>query len=135
MPKENSHIENNKIKWGKNTLLLVDDDYASFLLVQELLSETKIHIIEGRTGKEAISVFQSNKNIDIVLLDIKLPGIDGFEVCKQMRKINPKIPIIAHTALNLHTLANKSNIDCFDDILLKPICFESLFGVLNNYLT
>jgi CheY-like chemotaxis protein len=97
MLRENNYIKNDKTNWSNKTMLFVDDDYASFLLVQELLHETKIQIIEAFTGYEALSVFQAAENINIVLLDIKLPGIDGFEVCKQMKKINHTIPVVAQT--------------------------------------
>ena len=134
MLKEDENIIYKNINWSNCTMLLVDDNHACSLLIQELLAETKIYIIETRTGEDAISVFQLNKNIDIVLLDIKLPGIDGFEVFRQIRKIDPNIPVIAHTALNLNTIANSSEIDRFDDTLLKPICVESLFCFLRKYL-
>ena len=100
--KEDSYT---KIDWSNRILLLVDDDYSSSSLIKEILIDTKINIITAQTGQEAILAIQSLKNISIVLLDIKLPGIDGFEVCKKMREISPTVPIIAYTALNLYEIA------------------------------
>lgn len=130
---ERNYLKSGKINWGNKTMLLVDDDYFSCLLVQELLNETKANIIETQTGEEAISIFRKTKNINLVLLDIKLPGIDGFEVCKQICNINPAVPIIAYTASTLYGTPKQHKIDGFDDILLKPVCFEKLFRVFSKY--
>ena len=131
--KEHNFLKSSKINWGNKTMLLVDDDYFSCLLVQELLNETKVKIIEAQTGEEAISIFRKTKNINLVLLDIKLPGVDGFEVCKQIYHINPAVPVIAYTASKLYGTAKQHKIESFDDILLKPVCFNKLFRVFLKY--
>ncbi len=129
--KEDSH---KKIDWSNRILLLVDDDFSSSSLIKEILADTKINIIVAQTGQKAILTMQTTENISIVLLDIKLPEIDGFEVCKKMREINSTIPIIAYTALNLNEIAKRWKTVRFDDILLKPICIKGLFNILNKYL-
>ena len=78
--------------------------------------------------------FKTEKSVHIVLLDIQLPEIDGYEVAKKIRKINPNVPIIAQTA---HSMAEDKK-KCFDvgcnEYLSKPISYEIFIDTLGKYL-
>jgi CheY-like chemotaxis protein len=75
-----------------------------------------------------------NTGYDLILMDIKLPGIDGFETTEKIRKILPKIPIIAQTALYIPSELEKFKQFGFDGVLFKPFPQEDLLGKIHNCL-
>ena len=122
------------VVWDHKTFLVVEDDEGSAEFLNEILSVTKAKIINVFTGKEAIEVFNVNPNIDLVLLDIRLPDESGFDVARAMKKIRPEIPIIAQTAYT----SNSDKIECLNagcnDFIAKPIQYNKLMELLVQYL-
>jgi two-component system, cell cycle response regulator DivK len=81
------------------TVFVVEDEYANYKYVSTILiRELSAKIIHAKDGGEAIEMFKANPDIRIVLMDIKIPVIDGLEVTRQIKKIRPDIPVIAITA-------------------------------------
>lgn len=124
-----------KYDWAEYTLLIVEDDSYNVAFLVELLSSTNIKYLVGYNGKEAISIFTGNQNINIVLMDIKLPDMNGFEVTKIFKKIHPEIPIIAQTAYAAETDKNRALEAGCDDFCAKPINRHNFLELLNKYLT
>lgn len=120
--------------WKNKTVLIAEDNESNFLFLQELLDETNIRIIWAKDGKEAIDVFKSEKNIDIVLMDIQMPGLNGYDVAHFIKKQNPKIPIIAQTAYALYDEKERSLAEGCDDYISKPINIKKLSGILAKFL-
>ncbi|MBQ4284546.1 MAG: response regulator transcription factor [Lachnospira sp.] len=81
----------------KVKVLVVDDESRMRKLVNDFLSKNNYEVIEAADGEEAIDVFYNNKDISLVILDVMMPKLDGWEVCKQIRK-DSKVPIIMLTA-------------------------------------
>lgn len=80
-------------------ILIAEDDDLNFMFLEEMLSNEKVHIIRAHNGKEAVDIFKQQQcQINIVLMDIQMPVMDGFEAIKLIKEINPHIPIIAQTA-------------------------------------
>jgi CheY-like chemotaxis protein len=82
-------------------ILVVEDDEASYLLIDASLKLYPLELIRAKTGKEAIRLFNLNPDIKLVLLDIQLPGMNGYEVLTEIKKISPDLPIIAQTAYSM----------------------------------
>ena len=82
----------NKIK-----VLMVDDESRMRKLVHDFLSRKNYEVIEAADGEEAIDLFYADKDISLVILDVMMPKMDGWEVCRQIRK-DSKVPIIMLTA-------------------------------------
>jgi CheY-like chemotaxis protein len=81
-------------------LLVVDDDYTSRLLIRELVHRFNIEVIDTNNGYEGIALLQQHQDdLFLVLLDLRMPQISGWELVTKMRKINCDIPIIAISAL------------------------------------
>jgi PAS domain S-box-containing protein len=120
-------------KWDKKTILLVEDDYASRLFMDKLLAPTQVKMITSETGQQALDIFKQEHKIDLILMDIRLPDINGLEVTKQIRKLNKKIPIIAQTA---HAMGNDRK-KCFDaganEYISKPIDIDKLLFLIDRY--
>lgn len=116
--------------------MIVEDDYSNYLLLQRLLEQNfKCNIIYAKNGKEAVEKFQSTSQIDLVLLDIQLPFLDGFGVFSQIRKLNPNQKIIALTAYAYSEDRRRFLRFGFDDYISKPIDFSNTIEIINRLLT
>ncbi len=118
---------------SNGTVLIVEDDISSLVYFKKVLQGLNIPIIEATNGKEGISLFSENPDISVVLLDIQLPGVSGFDIFKEMKKIKPKIPIIAQTAFAMAGDKEKCLALGFDDYIAKPIKKEVLIKKLEKF--
>jgi two-component system, cell cycle response regulator DivK len=114
-------------------ILYIDNDEASYFLVSELLEGCNAKIVHVRCGLRAIQIFNTNPLFDMVITELKLPEIDGFGVLREIRKINPNIPIIAQTA----TVVNNTKFTClncgFNEYIQKPIDFREFVSTVMKY--
>jgi len=99
-----------------------------------MLAHMGLHILEAVNGNEALEIFKANPEVDLVLLDIRLPDKSGFEVIKEMKEINDKIPVIAQTAFALVGDEKKCYEAGFDDYIAKPIPKNILLEKLSFFL-
>jgi Response regulator containing CheY-like receiver, AAA-type ATPase, and DNA-binding domains len=116
------------------TILVVEDDPWSLLLVQKILNFNKVEVITAKVGEEGVKLFVQHEEIDLVVLDIKLPTISGMQVFEQMRKMRPLIPIIAYTA---YAYCNESIIlpsTGFSAYFSKPLDVNSFVNTLYRLL-
>lgn len=116
------------------TALIVEDNEANFIYLQELLKPTGLKIIRALNGKEAVDCISNKANIDIILMDIQLPEMDGFEATQRIKKIKPAVPIIAQTAYALADERAKALDAGCDYYLSKPISADALLYLLNQVL-
>jgi len=118
---------------SKLKILIVEDDLPSDLLLTLIFEKFKFEILHAKTGNEALKICLNNPDINLILMDIRLPEINGFEATKQIRKFNKKVIIIAQTAFALagdRDLAIKSGCN---DYIAKPINTDKLMELLNKY--
>ncbi|MGD1822008.1 MAG: response regulator transcription factor [Pleomorphochaeta sp.] len=116
-------------------LLIADDEQLERDAIEFLIKKRKLpfNVIKARNGKEALNIFKKNK-IDFLILDIKMPLIDGIEVGKEIRNINNKIPIVYLTAWSTFDFAKSAISIRALDYLVKPINKKELYRVLENYI-
>ena len=127
-------IQLNELVWSKNKLLIVEDEELNFLFLEKLLASTGIEILRASTGKEAINSVKDNLDIDIILMDIKLPEMDGLEATREIKKLNAQIPVIAQTAYAMKGDREEiMNAGC-DDYIAKPLKVDNLLAKLNRFL-
>ncbi len=113
-------------------VLLVEDDETSALLINIMLEETKSEILRAKNGIEAVNICRENSDLDFVLMDIRMPKMDGYEATRKIREFNKDIVIIAQTA---HALAGdiEKTIDAGCNFhLSKPIIKEKMFSIMNT---
>lgn len=130
-------VENNEKKMSKvkgKTILVAEDDRINFLLIREILSKTGVSIIWASNGEEAVEVCRNNQDIDIILMDIKMPLLDGYEAQKIIKTFRPSIPVVALTAYAQESDREKSLAEGCVDHINKPIDRTQLFAVLQKYL-
>lgn len=120
--------------WKDKQILIVEDDFTSRLLFKEAFNSTKVKLIEVCNGIEAIEICKKIPQLDLVLMDMKIPEMDGYRAISEIRKFNKKIPIIAQTAFTLQGEKEKClQLGC-DDFISKPIKREDLVLKVNKYL-
>lgn len=120
--------------WQKKTILIAEDDVTSYMFLEEILSNTGLNIIFAKDGKEAVEMCKNNPEIELVLMDMQMPVINGYDATRQIKKIRDTLPIIAQTA---HALVDdkKKCLDAgCDDYIKKPIDFDSLIKKIKEYI-
>lgn len=124
----------NTESWEDKTILIVEDDEVSNEFFNEVLKNTKADLIFVRDGKSAIQVCRDNPDIDIVLMDIQLPVMDGQQAAEEIRNINKDIIIIAQTAYAMAEDRQKYLSSGFNDYISKPIIPGQLISLISKYL-
>ncbi len=127
-------VPKDKYDWSDKTILIAEDTEMNYLFLVEALKKTEVNILRAQNGEEAIKVFKQNPEIDLILMDINMPGIDGFETTKEIKKIKKNIPVIAQTALNIEDAKGKAEEVGCDDFILKPIRLKLFLATLDKYL-
>jgi PAS domain S-box-containing protein len=123
------NIPNNDLK-----ILIVEDDQVSKMLLSLVARKISNHILKVGTGLEAIEACHSYPDIDMILMDIKMPEMDGYEATRQIRQFNKKVVIIAQTAYVLPGEMQKAIEAGCNDYISKPVNPELLRNMVLKYL-
>jgi CheY-like chemotaxis protein len=119
----------------KNKIILVaEDEEFNYRFLQKLISMRGGSSIWAKNGEEAIAHVRNREHIDLILMDVKMPVMNGYEATTAIKKIKPDIPIIAQTAFALYGDDEKSLEAGCDDYISKPILHEDLIKKLKSYL-
>lgn len=130
----NTHVVNDEVNPLRNkSILVVEDDETNFILLREILQAEDLDITHAVHGKEALEIF-SKKYFDLILMDIKLPVMDGYEATREIRKTDTEIPIIAVTAYAMADEKAQILSSGFNSYLSKPIDISSLIAKLHQHL-
>jgi CheY-like chemotaxis protein len=113
-------------------ILIAEDDEASELLISIALKEFGKEIIKVKTGIDAVEVCCDNHDIDLVLMDIKMPEMDGYEAIRQIRLFNPHVIIIAQTAYALSGDRENALLSGCDDYIVKPFSQSFLISSIET---
>ena len=125
IPQEVKHAGFSKVLNNKK-ILIAEDDFASYKLLEKMLMQVGAEVIHANNGLEAVNFVTSNNYFDVILMDIKMPVMDGIEATRKIKKYNSSIPIIIQTAYTMYeeeSLARKA--EC-DDFITKPITKDQL---------
>ncbi|MGZ2371435.1 response regulator [Ancylomarina sp. YFZ004] len=117
----------------KLKVLIVEDDKISMSFIELLLEPISSQIILAKNGKEAVSLYSENQDVDLILMDIKMPEIDGYEATRQIRRMNKDVIIIAQTAYSLMGDRDKSIESGCNDYITKPIFRDKLMTLISKY--
>jgi PAS domain S-box-containing protein len=128
-------LNNTKYDWSKKTILIAEDEELNYIYIQKLLSPTKVKIKWAENGQKAVDTFNQDPNINLVLMDIKMPVLNGIEATKIIKAQKKQIPVIAQTAY-AHEI-NKDTIlkaGC-DEFIPKPINSDIFIPLLEKFLS
>jgi two-component system, cell cycle response regulator DivK len=120
--------------WSEYTVLVAEDEDTNYVYLQTALAKTNIKVIRASNGREAVDCVRVNPFIDIILMDIKMPEMNGLEATRSIKSFRKDIPIIAQTAFAMdEDKRNCEAIGC-DDFLAKPIRYKVLIEALSKFL-
>jgi CheY-like chemotaxis protein len=121
-------MENEFLKGKK--ILIVEDDLSSRLYLNKILEKAGVVIMNAGDGQEAVNTALNNPDIDIILMDIQLPVLDGYSALNKIRAVRKDMVVIAQTAYGL--LGDKEKIldSGFNDYIIKPILSQNLIEKL-----
>lgn len=123
-----------KLNNVRDKLLIIDDDQATRLLIKVIVNDIKITTIETGCGREALDLFSKfSKEIFLVILDIRLPGYNGWTLFDKFRKIDPKVPVIAISATFPLELALQSEQAGMAGYISKPFWIDELRQIIRSY--
>jgi PAS domain S-box-containing protein len=127
-PKQDIQVKNKEL-----TILVAEDEEYNMMYINELFSQTKFKVIEADNGKKAVELFQKHPEIDLVLMDIKMPIMNGNEAMKEIKQQQPNLPIIALSAFAMESDKEASLKEGFNDYLTKPINKKLLFEAIDKF--
>ena len=122
------------MNWSSRKCLLVDDNKDVLIYLNRILLDTGVTILTARSGLEAIEIIKTTPDIDVVLLDMQMPEMNGIDATKEIRKIRKNLPIIAQTAFIFEDDKDIILEAGCDACLIKPIRKDHLLTVLSNYV-
>jgi PAS domain S-box-containing protein len=133
-PEQVEYEEQTNYHWRGKKIMLVEDDPFSQDLMKELLKDTQADIIVCDSGEKAIQHAKQDNPLDLILMDIQLPGMDGIQAIETIRSFNSEVPIITQTAHAMEEYQNKSMKAGATDHISKPIELTELMNIINSHL-
>ena len=123
------------VSWEGKLFLIAEDDKFSYKFLEGFLKQTKADVIRAADGREAVEICRRNHNIDLILMDIQMPEMNGLTATEEIKKFNSEIPIIAQTA----NAINEEKVRCLeagcDDFITKPVNISELFEKIDKWLS
>jgi signal transduction histidine kinase len=123
-----------RFDWRNKTILVVEDEDNNIVYLNEVIRRTGAEFLSAKNGRIAIDMINGNGEISLVLMDIMMPEMDGYEASRQIKKIRPGLPIIAQTAYSNTREQEKSLEAGCDGYISKPYNPPELLSLINNFI-
>jgi CheY-like chemotaxis protein len=121
--------------WSDKIILVAEDVAANYMLIEAVLGSTKATVIWAQNGREAVEACIENDRIDLVLMDIRMPEMDGIHATREIRKIRTDLPIIAQTAFSFNNEESEIlEAGCLK-VITKPISPQVLLSSIQEYMS
>ncbi len=131
---QSKKTETNSLQDLKNVKILVaEDEESNYMYLEEILDAYQIDIYRAKNGQEALTILKKHPDVAFVLMDIKMPVMNGLEATKEIKKQYPGIPVIAQTAYATPEDIKKAKMAGCDDYLVKPIEKHKLLEIMRHY--
>lgn len=124
-----------KYDWSDKLILIVEDIEANHMFIAAALKRTNAQLLWAKDGMQAVEMCKEYESINLVLMDIRLPKLDGYEATKQIKKFRPNLPIIAQTAYVMSNEKGKVLQAGCDDLITKPIRLNVLISTVSKYIS
>ena len=115
-------------------ILIAEDVESNFLYLKAVLSKLNAGIFWAKNGIEAVEICEGESRIDLVLMDLQMPEMNGYEATQILKKKFPNLPIVAQTAFAMSDDREKALDAGCDDYLAKPIKSKDLLGVVEKFV-
>jgi two-component system cell cycle response regulator DivK len=120
--------------WEGKVLLVAEDEDFNFIFLEEILMDTKARIIRAKDGQEALNFVKSVPEIDLILMDMQMPIMNGYDATRNIKKIKKDLPIIAQTAYHYGEAYEEIMAAGCDDFISKPIDIGGLKDMIDRFL-
>ncbi len=133
---QNIHLDlkENSINWENKTILIAEDEESNYKFLEMLLKNKGLKLLKAENGYEAVEICKGHIKIDLVLMDIKMPGMNGLEATREIKQLKPDIPIIIQTAYAMQNDEKISTEAGCDDYIAKPIKKEKLYSLIAKWI-
>lgn len=132
--KESQIKKNTQYEWSNRKILIAEDTEANYLYLVEALRKTDVKLLRARNGQEAVDIALEHDDIDLVLMDLNMPVMDGFEATEKIKEKKRKLPIVAQTALNISDVENRAKKVGCDNIIYKPVKLKLFLKIIAKYI-
>lgn len=124
-----------RYKWYNKRILIVEDIKVNHMLIDRILRKTRAEVIWAMDGQKAVDMVREDENIDLVLMDIRLPVKSGYEATREIRQMRRDLPIIAQTAYVMEDEKHKVlEVGC-NDLITKPLRKDVLLEKIAAYFS
>jgi signal transduction histidine kinase/CheY-like chemotaxis protein len=120
--------------WKDKVILIVEDDEVNYQFIEALLEKTQVQLLHTDNGQQALELVKTINKIDLILMDIKLPDKNGYQITREIKQIRNDIPIIAHTAFQMTDVREKCLEAGCIDVISKPIEIPLFLSIVNKYI-
>lgn len=127
-------LYNMEYNWKDKVILVAEDVPTNFLLVKKSLRKTEVNLIWAKNGQEAVDECKKDQQIDLVLMDIRMPVMNGLEATRLIKPIRKDLPIIAQTAYAMDSDRNRSLEAGCNDYISKPIDLKAFIELISKYI-
>lgn len=127
-------IEEQVIDWSNKTILIAEDEEVNYIYLTTALSKTNVNILRAFNGQEAVEIAKVNPLVELILMDIKMPKMNGLEATKAIKSFRSDVVIVAQTAFAMEEDRKNCQAVGVDDFLSKPVRYKLLFETLSKHL-
>jgi signal transduction histidine kinase len=120
--------------WEDKTILIVEDDHINYQLLEVVLKRTGVNLLHAVTGMDAVRYCREQPRIDLVLMDVQLPEMNGFEAIKLIKESHPSIPIIVQTANSLNEEKTRADEAGCQGFMTKPISLNKFMSEVDKFM-
>ena len=134
-PEHKNKTSKAQYNWHDKKFLIAEDDLFSFKFLEGFLKQTKASIIHASDGAKAVELCKQNQEIDLILMDVQMPEMNGMDATRTIKSFRKEVPIIAQTANAIPEERQKCFEAGFDDFITKPINVKDLYAMIDKWLT
>jgi two-component system, cell cycle response regulator DivK len=116
--------------WEGKTILVVDDKNMNYILLKTQLRKTKATVIWLENGSEALEFVKNGNHVDLILMDIRMPVMDGIEASRSIKQLKPELPVVIQTASVMGSAYEEISSSLCDDTIFKPIDANKLIEII-----
>lgn len=127
-------LKESNYSWKDKTVLIVEDNETSNIYFEAALRKTNANLIWAKNGLDAVNLVKSNSHVDLILMDINMPQMDGIEATRIIKESNPEIIVVVQTAFILSGEERMCQKAGCDEFITKPIRLKYLLDTINRYL-
>jgi len=128
------NLVKDKYQWNDKVILIAEDEDDNFMYLEQLLAPSQVTLMRATNGKEAVDKCTMNEHIDVVLMDIRMPIMNGYQATQEIKSFRKNLPVVVLTAYTMSGEKEKSFKSGCDDYISKPITSKELFVTLSKYI-